>query len=533
MKRCLSLFLFIFIIAVPAFPDLTRDLVVAISKGRIKDVEKIVNKGANVNDHVNKDRTPLHWAVLQANLKIAAYLLGKGADVNSRDKNQVTPLEYCALLRNLDMLKLLVLKGADINLHDKYGWTALHYFTYYEDDLGVKYLIVQGAVLTNLTTQAYMDIDEKSTALDIAVKRKFSNIITALENPDRYMRLANRPILVMNYEKKLGNDNILRAPVKGSIDFTVENKGGFDSVNDTLVIEGISNTNGISFDNPPVINIGAGQNTVFSISFEASKDARDETAFFRAYACETNSFIKSDTLVIDIPKKPPLPPSLSLNSEPPESPGRAFHARTPNILKATISNGGSGYSENSSIQVVPLKGCEELTFSPVSNISLVPGESKTCEIGTAASDNIKDGSAEFLVVALDPEFNIGVTDAMKVPTMHLPRPLIRADFMLNGSPEETNGPSLKVLNTGDADAVGLSLSLQVFGISAGEGKEGFPLQDFHYSVQLIGTNDFMILKLPDILTNYIDQERFFWRLSGSDSEKLSSIDTNLFSGESR
>ena len=209
-----------------AYCDLTRDLISAISRGKIKDVQKAVEKGAYINDHLYKDKTPLHWAVLRGDLKIVSYLLSKGADVNGRDKYNETPLEYSALAKDLDMVKLLVVKGADLNLHDTHGWTAMHYFTFYDNAIGVKYLIVQGAIITNRSTQVFMDIDAKSAPLDIALKKNYSNIIATLQNPDKYVRLSNKPVLIVSCEKNLGPDNALSSPLKGALLFSIENRGG-------------------------------------------------------------------------------------------------------------------------------------------------------------------------------------------------------------------------------------------------------------------------------------------------------------------
>ncbi len=523
MKKILTAALFL-IIAGNAYPDLTKDLIVGISKGKLKDVQKIVEKGANVNDHLYRDRTPLHWAVLRADIKIASYLISKGADVNARDKNLVTPLEYCSLLKNLDMVKLLVMKGADVNLYDKYGWTAMHYFTFYDDDLGVKYLIVQGASITNRSFQSFMDINEKSTPLDIAVKKDYSNIITTLLNPDKYLRLSNRPILTVACEKNLGPDNVLMSPKKGSLSFSIENKGGSESVDLSIEIEGVSNYDGVSFDNPPVFNVGSGEKYDFTLNVEAQRDVKEGTALFRFYAHETNSFIKSDPIMIEIPKRPALPPLFQLTAELPEN-NAGFHARLSNLIRVNLQNKGKGYSENNDIKILAKTGCEEISFTPgISNIDIGPDETKTFELTAEASDNLKDGNAEFLIIAEDNDFLISATNLVAAATFHLPRPSLKAYFQINTS-LNTNF-IIRVDNDGEAAASNLELDLRVFdgGNNSANTNE---LQLFHYSIKEIGTNDYMLLKLPSVLTNYLDFDNYIWNLSGYDGEKLSSISTNL------
>ncbi len=550
MRRKIFLLCFLLIPAVLAFSDLTRDLIMAVSRGKLKDVQKLIEKGAKVNDQYIKDRTPLHWAVLQPNIKITAYLIGKGAVVDARDKNMATPLHYCALKKNLDMVKLLVMKGADINAPDKYGWTPLHYFTYYEDVLAVKYLIVQGAVLTNQSTQKNIDIDEKSTPLDIAIKKNYSNIITALENPDKYMRLSKRPVLFVSCAKNLGPDNILIAPRKGFLNFTVENKGGFEAYNVTLEMEKISNCGGLTLENPPVFDLWSGWKRDFSIGVEAAPDIKEGTALFRVYAHETNSFIKSEDMMLEIPIMPPQPPAFEISASMDESPDKAFHARQKSHLRVAVLNKGRGYSENTLLQITPVKGCEEIAFSSVSNIPFSPGEKKYFDLTAETSSDLKDGTAEFLVTAQDPYFQIMQSNLIKVETKRLLKPLLAVEFLTDMKIEQysvTNSlssnqgegvtnivmfktniePLIKIFNRGEASARDLSFDLRVYAIETNNHRETNLNQAFHYSVQEIRTNDFMILQVPLFLTNYLDYMNNVWNLSGNDGEKLSFINANL------
>ena len=513
------------IIASNSYADLTSDLISGISKGKLKDVQKAIEKGANINDHLYKDRTPLHWAVLRDNLKIVSYLLSKGADINSRDKNSVTPLEYCALVRNLDMIKLLVIKGADVNLHDKYGWTALHYFTFYDDQLSVKYLIVQGALLTNRSLQKFMDIDENSTPLDIAIKKNYSNIITVLQNPDKYLRLANRPILTVSYEKNLGPENILMAPIKGFLNFSIENKGGEDSVGLTLEIEGVSNFEGLSFDDPPVFDLGNGQKSNFTLYTIASKDVKEGTALFRVFACETNSFIKSDPVFIEIPKKPAITPVFELSAGLAENGGGSIHADVNNPVRVSLHNNSGGYSINTVLRSVPVSGCEELSLFPgISNITLGPDETKIFNLSVSASEDLQDGTVIFMIIAEDNDFQVAATNLVSVASLHLRRPSLQA-FLIMDEALDTNCV-VRVINTGEAAARNIGVDLRIFE-NTGENVNRNELMSFHYNIPEIGTNNFMNLILPSVLTNYFDLDRFIWNLSGSDGEKLTSINTNL------
>jgi hypothetical protein len=67
----------------------------------------------------------LHYAVRDGDLKEVRKLLDKGADVNARDKYGWTPLHEAASYGHLDIVKLLVERGADVNARDKDGRTPL------------------------------------------------------------------------------------------------------------------------------------------------------------------------------------------------------------------------------------------------------------------------------------------------------------------------------------------------------------------------------------------------------------------------
>ncbi|MGA2142457.1 MAG: ankyrin repeat domain-containing protein [Brevinematales bacterium] len=524
MFKIFLAFVFVMALSESAFCDLTRDLISAISRGKIKDVQKAVEKGAYINDHLYKDKTPLHWAVLRGNLKIVSYLLSKGADVNGRDKYNETPLEYSALAKDLDMVKLLVVKGADLNLHDSHGWTAMHYFTFYDNAIGVKYLIVQGAVITNRSSQLFMDIDAKSSPLDIALKKNYSNIIAVLQNPDKYVRLSNKPVLIVSCEKNLGPDNVLSAPLKGALLFSIENRGGGDSAGLTLVLDGVSNYDGLTIDKPPVIDLASGSKSDFTLNASVRRDVRNGTAVFKVFAAETNSFIRSDPVLIEIPVRPAIPPLFEISFQ--DNPG-SIHAGTETPFSVSLKNSSKGYSVNTALKVKPVSGCEGLSFSPpdgISNISLGPDEAKNFDLKVQGGSDITDGRAVFMLIASDSDFQISATNILSSATVHMPRPLLQA-FLVMDTALDTNCV-VRVVNAGEAAARNIGLNLRI-------SSDTNVIQIFHYNVAEIGTNAYMNLMLPEVLTNYFDFGKFTWNLSGEDSEKFSSISTNLEPGSSK
>ena len=123
-------------------------------------VQSLVANGADVNEQ-GDEGTPLHAAVLQGDISIAAFLLDKGADIeapkapagykplhiaasygkpemvafllqrgaqeNGRDFDERTPLHLVARLGYAEIAKLLIDSGADVDAVDGHAkHTALH-----------------------------------------------------------------------------------------------------------------------------------------------------------------------------------------------------------------------------------------------------------------------------------------------------------------------------------------------------------------------------------------------------------------------
>jgi hypothetical protein len=168
-------------------------------------------------------------------------------------------------------------------------------------------------------------------------------------------------------------------------------------------------------------------------------------------------------------------------------------------------------------------------------VSLGPREKKVFDLETEASDDIKDGTAELEIIAADRDFNIFLTNILKIKTMHLARPALQVFFTITnintvvytneGPPASFEMPLIKIFNCGEADATNLNLYLKVEDVT----NEGLTnvLQNFHYRVPVISTNAYMNLLVPDVLTDYMDFTIYTWNISGGDGNKLLSIDTNL------
>ena len=128
---------------------LNRDLINAVSKGNIKEADKLLKQGADVNFQEPDGGTPLHKAV--SHPEMIRFLFGKGAKVDAVDAEHAQPI-HCAAFRGcFESVKLLVEAGADCKAKGPGGDVPLYLaccmddFTKKSDRGGlVKYLLGKG-----------------------------------------------------------------------------------------------------------------------------------------------------------------------------------------------------------------------------------------------------------------------------------------------------------------------------------------------------------------------------------------------------
>lgn len=98
----------------------------AAGRGDEKMTQLLLNSGAEVNPRSGQTkRTPLQSAAQFGNRPTVRVLLAAGAHVDDPDGSGWTPLFMAALTGNLDVIEELLAAGANINARSSSGWTAL------------------------------------------------------------------------------------------------------------------------------------------------------------------------------------------------------------------------------------------------------------------------------------------------------------------------------------------------------------------------------------------------------------------------
>ena len=110
MKRLSVCILSVLLIAITGC---ATPLMNAIEKGDIKEIERLLASGADVNEKRFDNYTPLHIAAFYGQANVAALLIEKGADVNAKDDDRRTPLNTAVRKGQVNIVTLLLKKGAD------------------------------------------------------------------------------------------------------------------------------------------------------------------------------------------------------------------------------------------------------------------------------------------------------------------------------------------------------------------------------------------------------------------------------------
>ncbi len=109
-------------------------LMLAAYKGDLREMERLIKSGVNVNARNDVNNAALHFAagatpiqnqIDRGSPAAVAYLIEQGADVNAQNNAKITPLMDAVINDNLESLRILIARGADVNKVSKYDESAL------------------------------------------------------------------------------------------------------------------------------------------------------------------------------------------------------------------------------------------------------------------------------------------------------------------------------------------------------------------------------------------------------------------------
>lgn len=140
---------------IPSFYDgaLEYNLMIAASQGYLHEIDRLIQKGADINAETIEGATPLIFAVSNDQTDIVNLLIKYGADVNKATKVYDTPLIIAVKNQNDEIAEVLIRSGADIDISDRYDATPLHYASIYGNFQLVDLLLYYEASIDKKTVE--------------------------------------------------------------------------------------------------------------------------------------------------------------------------------------------------------------------------------------------------------------------------------------------------------------------------------------------------------------------------------------------
>lgn len=105
------------------------------------------------------NKTLLHYAVLNSDIRVASYLLKKELGINAPDDDGITPLHLASqYARDAELVQLLLNHGGDKNIVDNNGNSALHYAARNTNEEISEFLLNSGCDKTLRNNDGYLPL---------------------------------------------------------------------------------------------------------------------------------------------------------------------------------------------------------------------------------------------------------------------------------------------------------------------------------------------------------------------------------------
>lgn len=208
----------------------------AARNGELREVRRLIDAGANVNEAERDGTTALLWAAYHSDPELVALLLERGADPNAANEFGVTPLLQAARMGDAATMRVLLEGGAAIVVEDSPLEPTLHAAARAGSVDAVNLLIEHGAD-PNIT-EPYWD----QTALMLATAEGHLGVVDALldagAEPNMQARVselekrstrADFPtggFTALMWAAREGYEDIARRLVEGGADLTMTNGDG-------------------------------------------------------------------------------------------------------------------------------------------------------------------------------------------------------------------------------------------------------------------------------------------------------------------
>ncbi len=182
--------------------EINEKLFEAVKNADINEINRLLNRGADVNYRVLNDTT-LTFACSEKQSEVALTLIKGGADINATTTDGFTPLALASRNGMTDIVKILIRKGADINVENKGGYTPLHYASEEGHTETVKVLLEAGARVD------IRNVFDSTTALDLAKNKEIQQLI--VDRIEKQKMLANKLVNAVREQNIEETENLIKA----------------------------------------------------------------------------------------------------------------------------------------------------------------------------------------------------------------------------------------------------------------------------------------------------------------------------------
>ncbi|MFP3033743.1 MAG: ankyrin repeat domain-containing protein [Wolbachia sp.] len=294
----------------------------AAFNGRLKIVEYLIEKGADVNVKERNGFAPLHLAVQGGNnilftlsapnkhLKIVEYLIGKDADLEAIDNDERTPLHLAVEGSNFNTTRLLIEKGANVNAKEKNHWVPL-YLAVKDGNLNIVELLVNSE---NIDIEARSEVGD--TPLHIAAREGNFDIAKLLINNGTNIDVQNNMLWTPLHEAAGKNNategqlNVAKLLISKHTNINAKNDKGYTPLHlaakkgNLNITEFLIGSEGINIEaksnilNTPLhIAAEAGKLEIVKVLVNSNanvnaKNEYDETPLSLAYQKDIKDFLK-------------------------------------------------------------------------------------------------------------------------------------------------------------------------------------------------------------------------------------------------
>lgn len=181
----------------------------AVLEGSVKDVQRFIKEGADVNKRDHRHRTPLELCTAPKSISPCKCKNGVDRSTATRVVDggillDTTPLcNYCT--KRLEKAKALLENGTNVNSADRCGWTVVHQCAWHGDLLLLRLCVQKGADTNRKTqddrlpvhlaaTSGHMDVVHYLDAQSCDLKSFCRLAINEAMGKKRYSRLNELPV---------------------------------------------------------------------------------------------------------------------------------------------------------------------------------------------------------------------------------------------------------------------------------------------------------------------------------------------------